>query len=92
MTATGNRLVHADPDVEPALAALESSGLVVVTRMVPVGPDAKTAGWFRAHCPRGCHDSVSIPNKVLTPLVKQEFFQWVAMILTAHDQADVGER
>ncbi len=91
MTAIGNRLVHVDPDVEPTLSALESAGLVVVTHLVPVGPDAKTDGWFRVHCPRGCHDSVGIPNKVLTPLVKQEFLQWVAMILIAHDQADIGE-
>ena len=91
MTAIRNRLIHADPDVETTLAALESAGLVVVTHLVPVGPDAKTSGWFWTHCPRECHDSVSIPNKVLTPLVKEAFFQWVAMILVDHDQADVGE-
>jgi hypothetical protein len=91
VTATGSRLSHADPDVEPTLAALESAGLLVVTHLVPVGPGAKTDGWFSVHCPRGCHDRVNIPNKVLTPLVKQTFFQWVAMMLTAHDQADIGE-
>jgi hypothetical protein len=91
VTATENRFVHVDPDVEPTLAALESAGLVVVTHLVPVGPDAKTAGWLKAHCPRECHESVSIRNMVLTPLVKQEFFQWVATMLTAHDQADVGK-
>lgn len=91
MTALRNRLIHADPDVETTLVALESVGLVVVTHLVPVGPDAKTSGWFWVHCPRECHDSVSIPNKVLTPLVKAAFFQWVATILMDHDRADVGE-
>lgn len=91
MTATGNRLAHADPAVEQTLAALESAGLIVVSHMVPAGPDAKTSGWFRVHCPRGCHDSVSIPNKVLTPLVRTDFFGWVAMIHQDHDRADMEE-
>ena len=91
MTATENRLVHADADVETTLAALESAGLVVVTHLVPVGPGAKTDGWFRVHCPRECHDSVSIPNKVLSPLAKAAFLQWVTVILMDHDRADVGE-
>jgi hypothetical protein len=91
VTATENRLVHADPDVETTLSALEAAGLVVVTHLVPVGQDAKTSGWFSVHCPRGCHDSVSIPNKVLTPLVKQRFLEWVTVILVDHDQADIGE-
>jgi hypothetical protein len=34
---------------------------------------------------------VSIPNKVLTPLVREAFFQWVTTILTDHDRADVGD-
>jgi hypothetical protein len=91
VTATENRLVHADPDVETTLSALEAVGLVAVTHLVPVGPDAKTDGWFFVHCPRECHESVSIPNKVLTPLVKENFLQWVSVILTDHDQVDVGE-
>ena len=33
----------------------------------------------------------SIPNKVLTPLVKQRFLEWVTVILVDHDQADIGE-
>jgi hypothetical protein len=37
VTATENRLVHADPDVETTLSALEAAGLVVVTHLVPVG-------------------------------------------------------
>ena len=64
---------------------------MVVTRLVPAGPDAKTSGWFRVHCPRRCHDSVNIPNKILTPLVKQEFLQWVSTVLMAHDKADMRE-
>lgn len=91
MTAIGNRLRHADTDVETTLAALESAGLLVVTHLVPVGPEAKTTGWFRVHCPRGCHDSVSVPNKVLSPLARRTFFDWVSEVLIAHDQADMGE-
>jgi hypothetical protein len=91
VTAIGNRLAHADPGVEQTLATLESAGLIVVTHLVPAGPDAKTSGWFRVHCPRGCHDSVSIPNKVLTPLVKGAFFEWVSMIHQDHDWADMEE-
>jgi len=91
VTATGNRILHVDSDVETTLSALEDAGLVVVSRLVPAGPDARTFGWFRVHCPRGCHGSVNIPNKVLTPLVKQEFHQWVSTVLTDHDQADMRE-
>lgn len=91
MAAIDNRLVHVDPDVEPTLAALESAGLLIVTHLVPVGPEAKTAGWFRVHCPRECHGSVSLPNKALTPLARRTFFDWVAEVLTAHDRADIGE-
>ncbi len=91
VTAIGNRLAHADPAVERTLAALESAGLIVVSHLVPAGPDAKTSGWFWVHCPRGCHDSVRIPNKVLTPLVKEQFFAWVSMIHQDHDQTDMEE-
>ena len=90
MTAIGNRLRHADPEVETTLSALESAGLVIVTHLIPVGTGARTAGWFKVHCPRGCHGAMSIPNKApLSPLVRRTLFGWVAMVLTAHDQADI---
>ena len=88
MTSLGSRLAHADPDVEATLAALESAGLVIVMHVVAVGGD-RQAGWFFVHDPHGCHDSVDIPNRVLTPLVRLEFFAWVSTILTAHDRADI---
>jgi hypothetical protein len=88
VTALGSRLAHADPDVEVVLAALESAGLLIVMHLVPVCGD-KEAGWFFIHCPRGCHDSVSIPNRVLTALVRQEFYAWVGRTLAAHDRADM---
>lgn len=87
MTALRSRLAHADRDLEVTLAALESAGLVIVMHLVPVGD--KQAGWFFIRCQRGCHDSVDIPNRVLTPLVRQEFDAWVRMILTDHDHDDM---
>jgi hypothetical protein len=91
VAATGNRIIHVDSDIETMLSALESAGLVVVTRLVPIGPGAKTMGIFRVRCPRGCHGSVDIQNKILAPLVKQRFREWISEVLTAHDEADMRE-
>lgn len=90
MTATGNRLRHSDPEVEARLSALESAGLLIVTHTVVVGTGARTAGWFKVHCPRGCHGALSLMNKApLSPLVRQTFRWWVAKVLSDHDQADI---
>jgi len=88
VTALGSRLAHADPELEHVLAALESAGLLVVMHLVSVCGEQQ-AGWFFIHCPRGCHDSVDIPNRVLTPIVRREFYGWVGRMLAAHDRADM---
>ena len=86
---TQHRPPHPEVDVEMSLNAAESAGLVVTYHPVGFGPQGAQPGYYRVHCPRGCHEAIRIDAVKVDRISKQAFFAWFSEVMTKHDKADV---
>jgi len=84
-----NRPPHPETEAEMALAVAESVGLIVTYHPVGFGCPGVQPGWFRIHCPRGCHDPVRIDAQNADRITMRHFSVWFSQVMTGHDKADV---
>lgn len=84
-----SRPPHPEADIEIALSIAESLGLIVTYQPVGFGCPGAQAGWFRIHCPRGCHVATRIDALKMDRLTKSRFSAWFTHVMTDHDKADV---
>jgi len=86
---TQSRPPHPQTDVEFALSAAESADLVVTYNPVGFGTPGAQPGWYRVHCPRGCHEAIRIDAQKVDRITKRVFFRWFTGVMMDHDKADV---
>ena len=84
-----NRPPHPQTEVEMALAATESAGLLIRYHPVGFGSPGKQAGWYHIHCARRCHETLRIDALKLDNITKKQFFLWIGTVISEHDKADI---
>jgi hypothetical protein len=84
-----SRPPHPQDDIEISLSAAESADLVVTYHPVGFGKSGTQPGWYRIHCPRGCHEATRIDALKVDRITKRVFFSWFASVMMDHDKADV---
>jgi hypothetical protein len=73
-----------------SLATAESVGLAVTYHPVGFGRADAQPGWYRVHCPRGCHsEAVRIDALKTDRITQRHFLTWISLVMTDHDKADV---
>jgi hypothetical protein len=84
-----SRPPHPQTDIEMSLVAAESTGLLVAFNPVGFGLPGAQPGWYRIHCPRGCHEATRIDALKVDRITKRQFFVWFSSVMMDHDKADV---
>lgn len=80
---------HPQTEIEAILGIAESVGLIVTYHPVGFGCPGVQPGWFRIHCPRGCHPATRIDAQKTDRITQRQFFTWFTLVMTGHDKADV---
>ena len=75
-----SRPPHPQLDVEMALGAAESVGLLIRYHPVGFGSPGKQAGWYHIHCARRCHETLRIDGMKLDNITKKQFFLWIGTV------------